>query len=179
MEKRVMMYIPRTATVRKMYIPRTGVIKPPKDEVYIPSGTELLSKMYIPRTGVIKPPKFEVKKPEIKKTPFTDTNVIKFSLDQLLKFIAKENEIRESELIKNLQSNDNISREKSLDNICIKLALMSYGYEPDQDSSLKAYYTACAENIDDVALKDKIVWLNYDKEILNKYKKNNIIYSIK
>ena len=93
---------------------------------------------------------------------------IKFSKEELIRILKKENKIRKHEIVHNLYDR-NMSKFYEIDEYCITQALRICGYNPEMDESLKAYRLATTEFINDPEVKEKVVWMKYDKARLGKF----------
>jgi len=95
---------------------------------------------------------------------YNSTSKITITKPELIKIIKLENKLRISEISK--RRNDEFFSLKlmsEIDQDFIEEALMFYGYNPYKDDSLKAYHLACGKYINDVEIKELVVWMKYDK----------------
>jgi hypothetical protein len=96
--------------------------------------------------------------------------VIKINKQQLMEILEEENQIRLSTEMREQFDNNQMDKYFELDTQCINMALRSKGYNPDLDDSLKAYHISTGKYINDREVKEKVVWLKYDKAKLGKLK---------
>jgi hypothetical protein len=94
---------------------------------------------------------------------------IKFNKEELIRILEAENRIRLSRSFYSLYDID-ISKFYELDEHCITQALRVCDYNPDEDDSLKAYRVATMEYINDLEVREKVVWMKYDKARLGNFK---------
>jgi hypothetical protein len=95
---------------------------------------------------------------------------IKIEKEELIQILEEENKIRLSSFIRDLFDANSMENYIELDTMCIKLALIKKGYHPDTDDSLKAYHLSTGKHINDTEVKEKVVWLKYDKARLGNLK---------
>jgi hypothetical protein len=93
---------------------------------------------------------------------------ITFDKERLLKILKRENKIRLDPKLHELYDN-NISQFYELDKYCILLALQRCGYNPQDENVLKAYHLATMEYINDPEVRERVVWMKYDKARLGKF----------
>lgn len=95
---------------------------------------------------------------------YDSDSIIQIDREELMRILKIENKIRLSEEMRKLYDLDeDMSSYALLDEYTIKMALMTAGYEPDKDDSLKAYHLATGRHINDTEIKELVVWLKYDK----------------
>jgi len=95
---------------------------------------------------------------------YNSDSKIQISKSELTRIIKFENKLRISDTSK--KRNDYFSgcRQMSeIDQDYIEEALLFYYYTPSEDDSLKAYHLACGKYIDDLEMKENVVWMKYDK----------------
>jgi hypothetical protein len=93
---------------------------------------------------------------------------LKFSKEELIRILEEENIIRLHEITHNIYDR-NMSKFYEIDEYCITQALKIRNYNPDEDDSLKAYRLATMEFINDPKIREKIVWMKYDKARLGNF----------
>src|SRR4051794_21063825 len=90
-------------------------------------------------------------------------SIIQIDRDLLIKILQKENEIRLSDETKKLYDIDEeLETYADLDLLSIKNALIHFGFDPEKDDSLKAYHLATGRHLEDLEVKEQVVWLKYD-----------------
>lgn len=97
---------------------------------------------------------------------------IELSRDQLIEILRLENNIRLSDEAKDEFDNINTGPIFSLlkyDQNMIITALKRYGFNPDEDDSLKAYHLATTKFIHDEEVRQSVVWMKYDKSKVGDY----------
>lgn len=91
---------------------------------------------------------------------------IVFSKEDLIKILKNENIIRLSNdyrLAFDNIKNSELDSHLEIDKQAIISALRKEGYNPTIDDSLKAYHLATGKYINDIEVKNEVVWMKYDK----------------
>lgn len=91
---------------------------------------------------------------------------IVFSKEDLIKILKNENIIRLSKdyriAFENIK-NSELDSHLEIDKQAIISALKKEGFNPNIDDSLKAYHLATGKYINDIEVKNEVVWMKYDK----------------
>lgn len=63
-----------------------------------------------------------------------------------------------------------MSKYRAIDTELRREALRFFGFNPNYDDSLKAYEIAYGKYINDREIREKVVWMKYDKTKMGKFK---------
>ena len=98
--------------------------------------------------------------------------------DLLILILEVENQIRLSYESKEKfdMANENIFTYQIIDTEIRKDALRKFGFNPDMDDSLKALEFACGTYINDYEIREKVVWMKYDKTSMGNFNIGDPIY---
>jgi hypothetical protein len=102
---------------------------------------------------------------------------IKFTKEELIKILQSEDKIRLSERAKKIYElvGKSVPSLIEHDRQMIEEALTENGYSPLKDDSLKAYHIATAKYINDLDIKNQVVWMKYDKSKKGNFSLNDHI----
>jgi hypothetical protein len=94
---------------------------------------------------------------------YTTESIIKIDKELLMLILEEENKIRKSSVMRDMFDDNPMTKYAELDRHIIKSSLVKAGFDPDNDDSLKAYHLATGKFINDPEVKEKVVWMKYDK----------------
>jgi hypothetical protein len=103
---------------------------------------------------------------------YNSTSKIEFTKEMLIEILRIENKIRLSDKAKDLydiNKREELTVHLRMDQEMIKSALKSFGYNPDEDDSMKAYHLATSKFIHDEEVRNSVVWMKYDKCKIGNY----------
>jgi hypothetical protein len=90
---------------------------------------------------------------------------IKFDRNFLIKLLEKDETLEKFD-----DADEDMAIYRALDESIRKDTLIYFGYHPDSDDSFKAYQLACGRFINDEEIRNKVVWMKFDKTRLGDLK---------